>query len=127
MWQLCGRSLIFSIFFNSHMADGRKKNGGARSGAGRKPKEANENLRELLSLCAPQEERESILRGLVEDAQHVSFRIRNEARKLLLAYMFGTPVARQELSGSVDVNMLTLDEVKKRAAERRKQVESLDD
>ena len=109
------------------MADGRKKNGGARTGAGRKPKEVNENLRELLSVCAPQEQRESILRGLVEDAQHVSFRIRNEARKLLLAYMFGTPVARQELSGDVNVNMFSLDEVKRRAAERRKQVEGLDD
>lgn len=31
------------------------------------------------------------------------------------------------LTGDLDINMLTLDEVKKRAAERRKQVESLDD
>lgn len=109
------------------MADGRKKNGGKRPGAGRKPKEVNENLRELLSLCAPQEQRESILRGLVEDAQHVSFRIRNEARKQLLAYMFGTPVARQEISGELDVNMPSRDELKAKFAERRKQVEALDD
>lgn len=109
------------------MVDGRKKNGGARAGAGRKPKEVNENLRELLNVCAPQEQRESILRELVEDAQHVSFRIRNEARKLLLAYMFGTPVARQELSGDVNVNMLSPEEFKKRADERRKAIEALDD
>ena len=109
------------------MADGRQRNGGKRAGAGRKPKEINENLRELFAACAPQEKRESILRGLVEDAEHVSFRIRNEARKLLLAYMFGTPVARQEISGELDVNMPSPAELKKKFEERRKQVEALDD
>ena len=121
--------LQFDFFnlFQFLMADGRQKNGGKRAGAGRKPKAVNENLRELLTECAPQEKRESILKQLVEDAQHVSFKIRNEARKLLLAYMFGTPVARHEVAGELDVNMPSPEELKKKFAERRKQVEALDD
>jgi hypothetical protein len=41
--------------------------------------------------------------------------------------VYGKLTEKNELSGALDVNMLTLDEVKKRAAERRKQVEGLDD
>jgi hypothetical protein len=45
----------------------------------------------------------------------------------ILDTVYGKLSEKNELSGAVDVNMLTLEEVKKRAAERRKQVESLDD
>ena len=110
------------------MADGRANNGGARAGAGRRKKADAEDLRLLLLKCAPTEKRESILTRLVEDADNpVSFRVRNEARKLLLAYLFGKPVERQEISGELDVNMPSPDELKKKFAERRKQVEALDD
>ena len=40
-----------------------------------------------------------MLRILAEDSVHVSFRIRNEARKLLLSYLYGKPVDRLEVSG----------------------------
>lgn len=45
----------------------------------------------------------------------------------ILDTVYGKLTDKNELSGAVDLNMLSLDEVKKRAAERRKQVESLDD
>ena len=110
------------------MADGRLKNGGARQGAGRRKKADAEDLRALLLKCAPAEKRESILTRLVEDADNpVSFKVRNEARKLLLAYLFGKPVERQEISGEFDVNMPSPEEMKKKFAERRKAIEALDD
>src|ERR1051326_8357870 len=45
----------------------------------------------------------------------------------ILDTVYGKVSEKSELSGSVDLNMLSMDEFKKRAAERRKQVESLDD
>jgi|ERR1051326_1134559 hypothetical protein len=45
----------------------------------------------------------------------------------ILDTVYGKVSDKQELSGSVDVNMLTMEEFKKRAAARRKQVENLDD
>jgi len=41
--------------------------------------------------------------------------------------VYGKVSEKNELSGSLDVNMLSMDEFKKRAEERRKQVEGLDD
>lgn len=41
--------------------------------------------------------------------------------------LYGKVTDKQELSGDLNVNMLSLDEFKKRAEERRKQVEALDD
>jgi len=109
------------------LPDGRAKNGGKRAGAGRKSRVVEQDLNALLDKCVPAKDRESIVRKLAEDALSVSFRVRNEARKLLLAYMFGKPVDRVELEGEVDVNLLSLAEIKKRAAARRGQVEGLDD
>lgn len=45
----------------------------------------------------------------------------------ILDTAYGKVTDKQELSGAVDVNMLSVDEFKKRAEERRKQVEALDD
>ena len=109
------------------MADGRQTNGGARTGAGRRPKAVNDELRGLLDKCAPVKKLESIIAKLVEDACHPSIKIRTEARKLLLAYKYGTPIARQEISGELDVNMPSPDEMKAKFAERRKAIEALDD
>jgi len=109
------------------LRDGRAKNGGKRANAGRKARTVEQNLNALLEACVTGDQRENIIKQLAEDAIHPSFRIRNESRKLLLAYMFGTPVARHEVEGEVDLNMLSIDDIKKKAAERRKQVESLDD
>lgn len=41
--------------------------------------------------------------------------------------LYGKLTDKQELSGSLEVKTLTIQEVKKRAAERRKQVEALDE
>jgi hypothetical protein len=75
------------------------KRGGKRAGAGRKSRVIEQNLNALLQACVPGSKRESIIRKLAEDAEHPSFRIRNEARKVLLAYMYGKPVDRLEVSG----------------------------
>jgi len=75
------------------------KHGGKRANAGRKPRVIEQNLNALLEACVPGDQRESIIRKLAEDAVHVSFKIRNEARKLLLAYMYGRPVDRIEVGG----------------------------
>jgi len=75
------------------------KRGGKRTGAGRKPRVIEQDLNALLQACVPGSKRESIIRKLAEDAEHPSFRIRNEARKLLLSYMYGKPVDRLEVSG----------------------------
>jgi hypothetical protein len=45
----------------------------------------------------------------------------------LLDSVYGKVTDKQELSGSLEVTALSLDEVKKRATERRKEVEDLDD
>jgi hypothetical protein len=75
------------------------KRGGKRANAGRKTKVVEQNLHALLNECVPGEQLESIIRKLGEDAGHASFKIRHEARKLLLAYKYGKPVDRVELSG----------------------------
>lgn len=73
--------------------------GGKRAGAGRKSKVVEQGLHESLMNCSTAAEREKILRLLCEDAMHTAFSIRNEARKLWLAYLHGKPVDRVELSG----------------------------
>jgi hypothetical protein len=75
------------------------KHGGKRANAGRKPRIVEQNLNALLERAVSNEDRESILIKLAEDAQHVSFKVRHEARKLLLAYLFGRPVDRLEIGG----------------------------
>jgi len=75
------------------------KHGGKRANAGRKSKAIEQNLNALLDSCVPGSKREAIIRKLAEDAEHPSFRIRNEARKVLLAYMYGKPVDRIEVGG----------------------------
>lgn len=104
-----------------------KKHGGKRANAGRKTRVVEQNFNKLLDACVPGSTRESIIRKLAEDAEHPSFRIRNEARKLLLAYMVGKPVERHEVEANVDVNIPSPEELKKKFAERRKELEALDD
>lgn len=75
------------------------KRGGKRAGAGRKTRVVEQNLNELLKECATDEEMKEVVRLLVLDSKHTAFSIRQEARKLLLAYKYGRPVDRLELSG----------------------------
>lgn len=75
------------------------KHGGKRTGAGRKSREVERTLTAQLENCLANGNEEEIIRMLVEDSKHPSFRIRHESRKLLLAYRHGKPVDRVEVSG----------------------------
>lgn len=81
------------------MAKKGGKHGGARPGAGRKTKEVETGMHQALMNCSTQEEREKMLRLLLEDSLHVAFSIRHAARQLWLAYFYGKPVDRVEVSG----------------------------
>lgn len=81
------------------MADGRKKNGGARNGAGRKSKAEEMELQSLLDRCWTQAARESCITKLAKDANSRLFTVRHEARKLLMAYTFGKPVEHKKVTG----------------------------
>lgn len=75
------------------------KNGGARPGAGRKSKAEEMGLAALLNRCFTEEQREECIGKLVEDAKSLEFNVRDSARKLLLAYTFGQPAAKHEVTG----------------------------
>lgn len=77
------------------MADGRQHNGGARPGAGRKPKRDEQALADLLDQAWPVEEREATIRYHALQAARGD----RHAFKLLMAYAYGTPVQRSEISG----------------------------
>lgn len=96
------------------MADGRKKNGGARPGAGRKTKAEILGLAALIDEAWPQEDQKAVIRGLADDCTDDDFHTRHEARKLLLAYKFGKPTEKHEVS--LDVSNLTDEELETLAA-----------
>jgi hypothetical protein len=73
--------------------------GGKRPGAGRKSKAEEMGLKALLDKCFTPKERETVMRRLVQDASSIEPNVRDAARKLLLAYTFGQPTARTELTG----------------------------
>jgi hypothetical protein len=84
------------------MGDGRAKNGGARNGAGRKSKPAEDDLRKRLKKACKDgkiDYLDEVFRKLVSDAVSTSTKTRQEARKLLLAYLYGRPVERHEVTG----------------------------
>ena len=78
------------------MADARVKNGGARPGAGRKSKAERLEFARLLNECWTAEERRETIRRLVAMALQGNL----SAAKLLLAYAYGKPAQRVEVSGS---------------------------
>lgn len=84
------------------MKDGRKSNGGRRDGAGRKTKAAEDDLLKRLKKACKQGKTDlldEVFRKLVEDALSTSQKTRSEARKLLLAYIYGKPVERHVVTG----------------------------
>lgn len=80
------------------MSDGRKNNGGARPGAGRRRKAEEEELHGLLSKAWPAEKRLAALErvALIAESERKDAL---DAVKLLLAYTYGKPIERQEISG----------------------------
>ena len=91
------------------MADGRKTNGGKRTGAGRKSRAEEAGLQRLLEECFTDADRRACIKALVartKPGKNFSM----EAVKLLFAYAYGKPVDRQEITGaeggSVQVNVI---------------------
>jgi hypothetical protein len=80
------------------MPDGRRHNGGARTGAGRKAKAVEADFQKRLKRAIKGEEPQDLLdrafKRLVQDVDNDSFRIRHGATKLLFAYGYGKPVQR---------------------------------
>jgi hypothetical protein len=70
---------------------GANQHGGARTGAGRKPKAVEDDLQELLQTCWTKEQRELAFRTIASRAAAGSL----DAFKLLAAYAWGTPTQRQ--------------------------------
>jgi hypothetical protein len=87
------------------MADGRKKNGGARTGAGRKTKAEILGLSELIDEAWPIADQKKVLQTLAKDAVSTDFATRHTSRQLLLAYKFGKPKESRDLN--IDVRTLT--------------------
>jgi hypothetical protein len=57
-----------------------------------------DDLRKRLQKCVTEADREKVIKTLVADSLSKSFRIRHEARTLLLAYLYGEPSQRQHVS-----------------------------
>lgn len=80
------------------MSDGRAKNGGARNGAGRKSKEQLLQLSSLLDSAWPEHQRRATIERLAIISQGES-KASVAAAGLLLAYAYGKPIERKEISG----------------------------
>lgn len=78
------------------MAATKSKRGGARKGAGRKPKVVEKNLHDLLADACPDEHVITIFRVMTAQAQAGD----TKAAALLLGYKFGKPIERQEITGA---------------------------
>lgn len=80
------------------MVDGRKKNGGARPGAGRKTTAEILGLAELIDEAWPSTKQKGVIKRLADDCNDKDFHVRQESRKLLLAYKFGKPKEALDLN-----------------------------
>lgn len=69
--------------------------GGRRPGAGRKPKEYEADLAEILKRSFLPEDREAVFKRLIADSKSGDHR----ATQILLAYAYGKPTERVEISG----------------------------
>lgn len=72
--------------------------GGKKGRSGRKSKAEELGLVALLNKCWTVEARKRCLDRLAEDCESIEFQVRHEARKLLMAYTFGKPTERHEIS-----------------------------
>src|SRR3712207_5744250 len=77
------------------MATGSQR-GGARPGAGRKPKAVEDDLHQLIKKCISKKQRERILTQWGLDAESPSRATRERARESLWAYIYGKPGVRVE-------------------------------
>lgn len=72
---------------------------GQSGNPGGKPGKARQQLEALLDECFPLAKRKKLVKLLVDDATSDDYEKRKEARPLLMAYTFGKPIERQEVSG----------------------------
>ena len=84
---------------------GANGHGGARPGAGRKPKAVEDDLHQLIKKCLPKKKREAIFSKWVEDAESPSRATRERARESLWAYVYGKPGIRVEQPPEAEDNL----------------------
>lgn len=72
---------------------------GVKGKSGRKTKAQELGLVALLDKCWSMASRERCITKLAEDCESEEFHVRNESRRLLLAYTFGKPKESVEHSG----------------------------
>lgn len=82
------------------MARINEKHGGKRANAGRKSKAEELGLMTLLDKCWTQADREACIRKLAQKARDPLSGDFMDAAKLLMAYAFGKPVEKKELTGA---------------------------
>lgn len=80
------------------MADGRAKNGGKRPNSGRKSKAEELGLSTLIDGRIPEEKRGKIIDNLYKFAIGSNPKAAVSAATLLLAYMYGKPTEKHEIS-----------------------------
>lgn len=73
---------------------------GQSGNPGGRPSPARQQLETLLDECFSLAKRKKLVKLLVEDATSGEYERRKEARPLLLAYTFGKPIERQEITGA---------------------------
>lgn len=73
---------------------------GQSGNPGGRPSTRRKQLEELLEREFTDTKRRDVLRRLIEDAGDDDPDVRHPARALLLAYAFGKPVERRELTGA---------------------------
>lgn len=78
------------------MAERKANKGGRRPNAGRKSKAEENGLKRLLDRCWPSKQRAQAIRQLATRASNGDL----ESIKLLLAYAYGKPTERKEITGA---------------------------
>lgn len=72
---------------------------GVKGRSGRRPEARVARFQELAENLWTPERREKCLTMLMDDCESQDFAIRNEARKLMFAYVWGKPTEKHEHSG----------------------------
>ncbi len=85
------------------MTDEKKRHGGKRPNSGRKSKAEELGLVALLDECWTPESRKRCLLKLAKLANDGEY----EAVKILMAYAYGKPIDRKEISGPEGVPLMT--------------------
>lgn len=76
---------------------------GQSGNPGGRPSEPRQQLQALLDKHFPISKRKKLIELLVEDATSDDYDRRKEARPLLMAYTFGKPIERQEVTGELSI------------------------